>query len=310
MVSRVPTVAIPATSANLGPGFDAFGLALALHNRFSARLADEWHVEVTGEGEGRLSSGPDNRVARSIARVFAEAGKSGLAASVRCENRIPPGAGLGSSAAAIVGGLMLGDALCGAGLDREELLVLATELEGHPDNAAAALYGGFTISWAEGGGSGFRCVRLEPAGGLAVVVVSAETLLATRASRELLPATIPHADAAFSAGRAGLLVAGIALGDPDALAAGLADRIHEPYRAAAVGDLEAVRSALLQSGATGAVLSGAGPTVIGLVHGADDGEALSRAESVAQRVRSAIAAMPGRREPTALGIARTGATLS
>lgn len=306
---RVPTLDIPATSANLGPGFDAFGLALALHNRFSAHLAEEWSVEVTGEGKGLLSGGLDNRVAHSMARVFAEAGQPGLAAIIRCENRIPPGAGLGSSAAAIVGGLMLGDALCGAGLDREALLVLAAELEGHPDNAAAALYGGFTISWAGGGASRPRCVRLEPAGGLAAVVVSAETSLATGASRGLLPAMVPHADAAFSAGRAGLLVAGVVLGDPDALAAGLSDRIHEPYRAAAVSDLEAVRAVLVEGGAAGAVLSGAGPTVIGLVQGADDRDAFARAQVIAERTREAVAAIPGRHEPRVLGIARTGATL-
>ncbi|MDF1542984.1 MAG: homoserine kinase [Anaerosomatales bacterium] len=306
---RVHTVTIPATSANLGPGFDSFGLALALHNRFSAELAEEWHVEVAGEGEGLLSSGADNRVARSVARVFAEAGRPGLAASLRCENNIPPGAGLGSSAAAIVGGLILGDALCGSDLDRETLLALATEIEGHPDNVAAALYGGFTVSWALSDGTP-RCMRLEPARGLAAVVVSAHAQLATPDARELLPATVPHADAAFSAGRAGLLVAGIALGDAGALAAGLADRIHEPYRAAAVGDLEAVRSALLAAGATGAALSGAGPTVIGLVAEADDASALAHAVEIAARARPAIERLEGRCEPLAVGISRSGATLA
>ena len=308
-MSRVQTVTIPASSANLGPGFDSFGLALALHNRFSAELADEWHVEVVGQGEGRLSSGAENRVARSMARLFAEAGHPGLAASLRCENHIPLGAGLGSSAAAIVGGLLLGDALCGSDLDRETLLALATELEGHPDNVAAALHGGFTVSWVSHDDAP-RCMRLEPAGGLAAVVVSARTPLATRDARGLLPATVPHADAAFSAGRAGLLVAGIALGDADALAAGLADRIHEPYRAVAVGDLEAVRSALLAAGATGAVLSGAGPTVIGLVGDVDDDSALARAGEIADRARPAIERLEGRCEPLAVGISRSGATLA
>ena len=309
-MSRVPEVSIPATSANLGPGFDSFGLALSLYNRFSAALADEWQVEVTGEGEAVLSRGPDNRVARSMARVFAEAGSPGLAASIRCENRIPPGAGLGSSAAAIVGGLMLGNELCGADLEREALLGLATELEGHPDNVAAALYGGFTISWNGPEASGPRCVRLQPACGLAVVVVGARMPLATDASRGLLPATVSHADAAFSAGRAGLLVAGIALGNADALAAGLADRIHEPYRAVVVADLEAVRAALVEAGASGAVLSGAGPTVIGLVSGTDDSDALRRAGEVAHGARGSIASMPGRNEPVALGVSRIGAILT
>ena len=301
----MPTVTIPATSANLGPGFDAFGLALDLRNRFSAELADAWVVEVAGEGEGRLPGGADNRVARSMARVFAEAGRPGLAAHVRCENRIPPGAGLGSSAAAIVGGLMLGDALSDAALDRQAILRLAAELEGHPDNVAAALHGGFTICWED---DGPHCVRIEPAGGLAAVIVAANSPLATGASRALLPGSVPHADAAFSAGRAGLLVTGIALGDTAALAAGLTDRIHEPYRVAAVADLEDVRSLLVTAGAAGAVLSGAGPTVIGLVHGPDDTGALLAAEAVAERVRVEASALKGRCEPRVLGISRTGAS--
>jgi homoserine kinase len=303
---QAATVSIPATSANLGPGFDAFGLALALHNRFSAELADEWSVEVLGEGAGRFSNGAHNRVARAVARVFAEAGRSGQAARIRCENSIPPGAGLGSSAAAAVGGLILGDALVGAGLDRERVLALATALEGHPDNAAAAIHGGFTVCWS---GETPRCLRIEPARGVAAVVVGADAPLATKASRGLLPARVPHEDAAFNAGRAGLLVAGIALGDDGALAAGLADRIHEQYRSSAVGDLEQVRTALVAAGALGAVLSGAGPTVIGLVSGADDTIALARATAVADAAHDAVTALPGRRAPLALAIERSGATL-
>lgn len=300
------TVSVPATTANLGPGFDSFGLALALHNRFTAERAETWSVEVSGQGVGVLSSGPDNRVAQAMARVFAETGTPGLAASIRCENAIPPGAGLGSSAAAVVGGLLLGDALSGAGLGSEELLALATELEGHPDNAAAALHGGFTICWIE---DTPRCVRVEPAAGLAAVVVGNEAPLATHASRGLLPESVLHRDAAFSAGRAGLLVAGVVLGDDEALAAGLADRIHEPYRGVAVADLEAVRGALIAAGATGAVLSGAGPTVIGLVRGDDDAEALARARTVADVAAPAISALAGRRTPQPLAIERRGVTL-
>lgn len=305
-MSQTATVSIPASSANLGPGFDSFGLALALHNRFSAELADEWSVEVVGEGAGRFSRGAHNRVARAVARVFAEAGRSGQAARIRSENSIPSGAGLGSSAAAAVGGLMLGDALIGAGLGPDRLLELASELEGHPDNAAAALHGGFTVCWAE---DSPKCLRIEPARGLAAVVVGADAPLATQASRGLLPADVPHTDAAFNAGRAGLLVAGIALGDDGAIAAGLADRIHEQYRSTAVGDLEQVRTALVAAGAVGAVLSGAGPTVIGLVSGADDASALARAASVAEAAHDAVTALSGRRAPLALGIERSGATL-
>ncbi|MDY0087832.1 MAG: homoserine kinase [Coriobacteriia bacterium] len=305
-MSDVASVSVPATTANLGPGFDSFGLALALRNRFVAELAEVWSVEVIGEGAGVLSAGPDNHVARAMARVFAEAGTPPVAAAIRCENTIPPGAGLGSSAAAVVGGILLGDALCDAGLDAEGVLALATEFEGHPDNAAAALHGGFTMCWNDGA---VRCMRVEPAAGLAVVAVGADLPLSTDSSRGLLPAEVPHADAAFSAGRAGLLATGIALGDEAALVAGLADRIHEPYRAAAIPDLEQVRAALLAAGVTGAVLSGAGPTVIGLVCGSNDGEALERARAFAHAARPAVLALAGRLEPRAVGIDRAGAAL-
>lgn len=306
-MSRTATVITPATSANLGPGFDSFGIALALHDRFTAALADEWSVEVVGEGAGHLPTDASNRVACSMARLFAEVGEEGRAASVRCENRIPQGAGLGSSAAAVVGGLLLGNELLDAGLDRAALLRLAAKIEGHPDNVAAALHGGFTVSWHDGDAS--RCLRLEPARGLAAVVVTADAPLPTGASRALLPDSVPHADAAFSAGRAGLLVAGIALGDTEALSAGLADRIHEPYRIHAVADLERVRSALVDAGACGAVLSGAGPTVIGLVAAEDDDRAVERARAVASAARETVLQLAGRGEPHAFAVARDGAAL-
>lgn len=302
------TATIPATSANLGPGFDAFGLALALHNRFEGVAADEWSVEIAGEGAGVLPAGPDNRVARAMARVFAEAGTGPRAARIRCENAIPPGAGLGSSAAAVVGGLLLGDALSGAGLDREAVFALAAEIEGHPDNAAAALFGGFALCWSDGGAP--RRVRIDPACGLAAVVVTSCAPLATERSRSLLPAVVPHADAAFTAGRAGLLIAGVALGDREAVRSGLADRLHEPYRASAVTDLEQVRTTLVAAGADGAVLSGAGPTVIGLVCGTDDDDALTRARAVAAAASGPLGDVACRHEPRALGIDRAGATLT
>jgi len=298
------SVTVPATSANLGPGFDSFGLALRLHNRFFAELAEEWSVEIAGEGEGSLPTGVDNDVARAMTRVFAEVGQPDLAASVRCENAVPCGEGLGSSAAAIVGGLLLADELVGAGLSREEMLVFGDELEGHPDNVAAALYGGFTLCWRD---PEPRCVRIDPAVGLAAVIVRAVTSLSTSESRRLLPRDVPHTDAAFNVGRAGLLSVGIALGDSDALAAGLTDRIHEPYRLTAVPDFEDVRRTLTRYGADGAVLSGAGPTVIGIVAAVDDASAEEVARRVAAAAASAMSRSEARRAPWVTGIDRVGA---
>lgn len=300
-------VRVPASSANLGPGYDSFGLALGLYDIFTAEAADTWLVEVGGEGAGELSSGADNQVARAMAAVFEASGSEVAAAHVVCENAVPTGRGLGSSSAAIVGGLALGNALAGQPLTLEELFRIAVRLEGHPDNVAAALFGALTLSWSDDGEP--SCAILQPTCGLAVVAVIADQPLATVDARNLLPATVPHADAAFNAGRAGLLVSGLLLGSSELVGAGLADRLHEPYRAAAVPDLEQVREALVEAGADGAVLSGAGPTVVGIVTAEDDDAALARAAGVAERANDLLAGVAGRRTPLALGIDRTGAVL-
>ncbi len=296
-------VSVPATTANLGPGFDAFGLALDLRNTFSAEPAAEWAVELVGEGVGVLATDGSNRVARAMARVFEESGEPDRAARIFSVNRIPPGRGLGSSAAAIVGGMMLADAMCETPLGRDRVFEMATEFEGHPDNVAAAIFGGFTISWYDGGP---QCTVVDPRRGLAVVAVISEMPLPTEEARAVLPAQVSHEDAAFNAGRAGLLAAGVALGRDELITAGLEDRLHEQYRLAAVPDLERTREALLAAGALGAALSGAGPTVVGFVTGKDDEQANRTAHGVAERAASLLASEPGRREPIVLQVDRRG----
>ena len=302
------TVSVPATSANLGPGFDSFGLALGLHNRFSAELAREWTVEVTGEGAGELRTDEHNRVARAMARIFAEQGQPDRCARIYCNNEIPTGRGLGSSAAAIVGGMLLASELCETPLDTQRIFEMAASMEGHPDNVAAALFGGLTLSWIADGG--VRHASIPVQGGLAAVLVVSDLPYSTGRARQLLPAEVPHADAAFNAGRAGVLVAGIALGRADLLGAGLQDRLHERYRVEALPGFPQVRDALLDAGASGAVLSGAGPTVMGLVAGDDDAQALQAAQDVADRARSDVEVIEGYRMPVALPITRTGATMA
>ncbi len=298
-------VRVPASAANLGPGYDAFGLALGLHNEFEAELAPEWRVEVGGEGAGGLATGADNEVARAMARAFAEAGRPELRAEIECHNGIPVGRGLGSSAAAIVGGLVLADALAGGPLGRSRILELAVEIEGHADNVAAALYGGFTVTAPP---PNVTCARIDPARGLAAVVVIGEQPLSTALARQVLPAEVPHADAAANAGAAALVALGIAFGEPDYLVAGLSDRIHESYRALLVPDFDAVKSALAAVAAAPAVLSGAGPTMLSLVQGDDDVHALDRARSIADAVRPALAEI-GRGRVIALEVDRTGAVV-
>jgi len=301
-------VLVPATSANLGPGFDSFGLALDLHNRFEAELAAEWHVDIEGAGAGQLATDGTNLAAVAMARAFGEAGHPELRAWIGCANQVPTGAGLGSSSTAIVGGLLLGEALAGADFGVERRVELAAEIEGHADNVAAAMLGGFTVCWTTDVGAA-RCARFEPARGLATVVVPATHELATRAARAMLPSAVPHKDAAFNVAHAGLLAASIATGRPELFGAALVDRLHEPYRAAAVGDLRAVHDILRDAGAAGVALSGAGPTVIGLVAGDTDEVAHALAEEVAGRAAAAIRELGTRRAPQALRIDRGGARL-
>lgn len=294
-------VLVPASSANLGPGYDSFALGLGLYNEIDAELAEEWTVDVRGEGAGRLATGADNEIARAAARLFAEVGRPHLAARIACRNDIPVGRGLGSSAAAIVGGLVLADRLADAALGKERLLELATELEGHADNVAAALYGGFTVS--VGGRMG---ARVQPARGVAAIVVVGERELPTALSRGALPATVPHRDAAENAGRASLLALGMALGESEYVRRGLLDAIHERYRQPLVPDMEEVRECLAAVGAGPAVLSGAGPTMLALVQDDDDAAALRRASHLAEQAQPGLGKL-GRPLVLALPLDRAGA---
>lgn len=295
------TASVPASSANLGPGFDAFGLALDVRDRFEAEAADEWSIEVVGEGEDTLARDEGNLVVVAAKRAFEAAGVKS-AARIRCENRIPVGRGLGSSAAAIVGGLLLADALSGAGMSRRELLRLAAGIEGHADNVAAALLGGFVIVRREA--DGIETERFEPDGGVAVVAALSHRELATADARRALPETVPHADAAANAGRAALFALGIAGCRRDLVRAGASDFLHERYRAELIPDAEDTRQALLEAGADAAVLSGAGPTMLGIFVGVSDLEALERAHDASARLR-----LPVGRKALVVGVDRRGAYL-
>ncbi len=182
---------------------------------------------------------------------------------------------------------------------------MAAEIEGHPDNVAAALRGGFTVCWNDG--AHVRTARFQPARGLAVVVVVANEELSTKTARAMLPEAVPHADAAFNVAHAGLLAASIATGRPELLGAALADRLHEPYRASAVADMQEVHAILRDAGAAGVALSGAGPTIIGLVAGDTDEAAHDLAQEVAERAADRVRALGTRRAPAALRIDRAGA---
>ena len=274
-MSRRVHVRVPATSANLGPGFDTLGLALGLYNEIEARPAEATTVTVEGEGAGRLPTNDRNVVVRAMRLAYDAAGRPVEPWTVRCLNRIPTARGLGSSAAAWVGGVVAGNALLGLPLDRAALLRLAARAEGHPDNVAAALYGGLTVV----GGDGDAVIALSlpvPPSLVWIVLVPAVTS-ATAEARAMLPATVPRADAVFNVQRVALLLASLQAGDIDTLAIALDDRLHQPYRRKLFPWLPTVAAAARAAGALGCVLSGAGPSLLAVARNAAEGQAVAAA---------------------------------
>lgn len=277
LVNDAVRVRVPATSANLGPGFDAMGLALALFDEIEVRALGvaQTHVEVVGEGAGELPDDERHLVVRAMRHALDVVGASQVGVAMRCTNRIPHRRGLGSSAAAVVAGIVAARGLVAepAALDDDVALRIATEFEGHPDNAAPALLGGATIAWT--GPDGPRAARLEVDGAIAPVAIIPPQQLATADARGVLPAQVPHDDAAANAGRAALLVE--ALGrNPALLLPATEDRLHQSYRAAVMPDSLALVAALRARGVA-AVVSGAGPTVLALartVPGGTDADAI------------------------------------
>jgi homoserine kinase len=286
LVTGPVRIRVPASSANLGPGFDALGLALTLHDVVTARVTEQVAgaaapplvVECDGEGAGSVPLDASHLVYRAMVHGFTSMGVALPGVHLACENAIPHGRGLGSSSAAIVAGLAAARALVRDGRERmtdDALFDLAAELEGHPDNVAPATYGGFTVAYGAPGS--FRAVRLDVDPGIAFVAFVPETVLATRVARGLLPELVPHSDAARNAGRAALMVAAMT-GRPDQLFAATEDRLHQQYRAPAMpGSAQLVES--LRGDGFPAVVSGAGPTVLALVSPGDVDVVSSRGPS-------------------------------
>ena len=257
------TISIPATSANLGPGFDALGLALDIRDVIAAQVLDEkgLDVEVAGEGSEELRRDAKHLVVKSMFEAFDAMGGRPRGLAIRCANAIPHSRGLGSSAAAIVGGMALARALVLSGNERLpdiELLNLATKQEGHPDNVAAALYGGATIAWMDGDRA--KSTRLAPHSAISAVAFIPQSALSTSKARRLLPASIPHRDAVISAGRAALLVEALTH-HPEFLFDATQDFLHQEYRREAMPRSLALMKKLRDAGHA-AFISGAGPTVL------------------------------------------------
>jgi homoserine kinase len=281
-------VQVPATSANLGPGYDALGLALTLHDEVEAQILPAGlSIEISGQGADLADDGEEHLVVRAMRVAFAVLGGQPPGLRLRCVNRIPHGRGLGSSAAAIVAGLLAARALSGSGPDKlpdDALLPLASDLEGHPDNVAACLAGGLAIAWT--GPAGPRMVRLEPLPSVTPVVCVAPAPVRTDLVRGLLPELVPHRDAAANAGRSALLIAALTqpgIG-PDVLLDATRDWLHQDYRASAMSPTHALVRSLRAAGLP-AVVSGAGPSVLAFLPARDGSDYRHDLDSVGSIVR-------------------------
>jgi homoserine kinase len=269
VVGGSATVAVPATSANLGPGFDAFGLALSLEDEVTAQVTDGgFRVTVSGEGADEVPAGEDHLIVATMLRTFTRLGLARPAGlSLTCVNRIPHARGLGSSSAATVAGVLLARALTGGDVDGtfddDHVLALAAEIEGHPDNVAPCLLGGFTIAWTSEHGA--RAVRLNPAPAVRPVLFIPVTRGLTAHARAALPVQVPFADAVFNLSRSALLVHAITA-QPELLLEATDDRLHQSYRAAGMPETADLVGRLRADGVP-AMVSGAGPTVLALVTG-------------------------------------------
>lgn len=281
LLGRRVTVKVPATTANLGPGFDTLGLALSVYDELevSVREAPGATVTVHGVGEGEVPTDESNLVVRSIAHTFAAHGLAMPGLELVAHNVIPHGRGMGSSGAAIVSGVMAAKGLLEGIVEMtaDDLLARATELEGHPDNVAPALFGGLTIAWVTPEGPQHK--RLTVHRGVSLLVAVPETsTMSTALARSLQPESVPHQDAIFNVSRSALLIAAL-IQSPELLLAATEDKLHQTYRASAMPETNALITVLREHGLA-AVVSGAGPSVLVLC--SDPAQRLQAAELIEQ----------------------------
>lgn len=273
-------IKIPATTANLGPGFDTLGMALDVYNIVEVKEEEgkDLNIQIIGLGEGILPTNKENIVYQAAEKVFQQVGIYPRNLQIRLTNNIPLSRGLGSSAAAIVGGVVAANLITGNHLSMEELLKIATKIEGHPDNVAPALLGGLVISCMEDDKVVY--LRLEPSQQLKAVVAIPEFHLSTQKARQVLPKEIPFQDAVFNTSRVALLIAAIANGNWDMLHYATQDRLHQPYRSSLIPGMEEVFKAGKEAGAKALTISGAGPSLLAL--------ATENTEEIAQAMENAF----------------------
>ncbi len=278
-VGRKVVVEVPATTANLGPGFDTLGMALTIHDTLTATVVDTpgIRVDVHGVGEGEVPTDETNLIARSMAHAFASKKIPVPGVHLEAHNVIPHGRGLGSSGAAIVSGVMAAKGLLEGIVEfsASELLALATDMEGHPDNIAPSLFGGLTIAWMTDEGPKHKKLSVHRGVSL-VVAVPEDASMSTQLARSLQPETVPHQDAIFNLSRSALLIAAL-IQSPELLFEATEDRLHQNYRASAMKDTDELLQKLRSQGYP-AVVSGAGPSVLVLCP--DPGQRLDIAQVV------------------------------
>ncbi len=258
-MNQVIRVRVPATTANLGPGFDALGIALNMYNTFSFEEIDSG-VEILGVSEEYNNK--DNLVYKSMMKTFEKLGYRSRGMRIRLEGDIPMSRGLGSSAACIIGGVFGANALIDGKLDRSDILKIATEIEGHPDNVAPAIFGGLVVSIVEG--ENILHSRLDMANNFKFLALIPEFTLSTEKARSVLPSVIGYKDAVDNVGRVSLLLAALVNGRLDLIKYGLKDNLHQPYRGRLIKDYFNIVEECNYLGALGTYLSGAGPTIMAL----------------------------------------------
>ena len=261
-MKEIISVRAPATTANLGPGFDCLGLALDIWNETSFEIGHS-DLSISGEGENELVLDLNNLLYRGFAKPFEILGRDVPAVSIKAKNEIPVGRGLGSSAAAIVSGLIAGDKATGIGLSRAEILRLAAEMEGHADNVGAALLGGLQIVVSSN--QEWVTSQVPIPKKISLIIFIPDKLVLTSEARSSLPEAVTLDDAKFNIGRASLFVNSMAQGDIDHLGIATQDRLHQDYRAALLPGINSVMKGALSAGADCVFISGSGPSVIAIL---------------------------------------------
>lgn len=256
-------IKVPATSANCGPGFDSLGFACNLYNFFTFEIISEGlTLEVIGEGEDLLTASPENLAFLAFFKIWDKKSKSKIGLKLTMENNIPLSRGLGSSSTAIVAGLIAANELTGKTFSKEDILKFATDIEGHPDNVAPAIFGNFTVSYIDELSKIAKSIVIKPEKELKFVAIVPDTPLSTKKAREVLPKKISHKDAVFNVSRVAVLITSLLTGEYNNLAVGLEDKLHQPYRLPLIKCSELVFNRSKKLGAYATTISGAGSTLM------------------------------------------------